>query len=450
MNIIVVGGGVVGYSLAEQLLHEKHTVTVIEKEPSIGEGMVEKMDLQVLISSGSSPQALEDAGIDKADMVIAVTPVDEINILVCSIARQYGVGQRIARLRSREFVSPDRKISLVDLGVTDFIFPEMVVVDAILQYIDTPGASHAVNFENGEILLRGYNITEKMAMAGKSLIELRQIMDDQVFLVAAVQRGGEGIIPPGDFVIEPGDRVFSLFPRQAISSFMNLVGGNNEVKRVIISGNNISTQELAMALEHKVPHVFVVSPDREHAEEMAAALSKAEVIHGDCTETDSLREAEIRRADFFIAASSEPDYNMLSALLARSEGVRETVAVSMEYQHDRLFHSLGIDHVINPRVIAAREIMQLISRGYIGGTTRLGPDIEAIRIEVMEGSRAIGVPLKNLWKKFRSGALIGIIIRGDKMIIPGGETTFEAGDHVITIAYNKIVSRVRNLFRVES
>jgi len=446
---VIVGGGVVGYSLAQQLLYEKHTISLIEPDPVVAESIAERMDLQVIVSSGSSPRALEDAGIEGADMLIAVTPIDEINILVCSIARQYEVPQRIARLRSREFLSEDRHVSLEDLGVTAFTYPEQAVVDSILQYIETPGASDAINFEEGNILLRGYTMEAGMPMVGKSLIEIRSMIGTGVFLVAAVYRNGKGIIPPGDFIIEEGDKVFNLFTHNTIPAFMGLLNGNRTpVKRVIITGNNLSSLELATTLQEKVASVIFVDPDRAHGEEMAAQLSKAEVVHGDCTTAETLREVDINRADFFIASSNEADYNMLAALLARNSGAREVAAVSTEMHHDQLFQQIGIDHVINPRVTAAKDIMRLISRGHFGTVVQLGDgEIEAVRVEVPTDSKAVGVPLKKIWKKVRSGALIGIIHRNNKMIIPDGETIFEPNDHVISIAYTKFVSQIQKLFK---
>jgi trk system potassium uptake protein TrkA len=451
MRIVIVGGGVVGYSLAQQLLYEKHTISLVEPDPKVAADIAAKMDLQVISASGSSPSALEDAGIQGADMVIAVTPVDEINVLVCSIARQYDVLQRIARLRSREFLSPDRLVNLKDLGVTNYIFPEHVVVDAILQYIETPGASDAVNFEDGNILMRGYRVRPDMPMAGKSLIELRQMMQPEMFLVAAVLRDDKGIIPEGEFVVKEGDKVFGLFPHQAISSFMELIGESRAIpRRVVLTGNNLSTTELAAAIQDRIPSVMYVDPDLEHAEKMAAKLDKVEVIHGDCTELDTLNELDMDKTDFFVASSKEADYNMLSALLAKSEGAREVIAVSTEYRHDKLFHSIGIDHVINPRVTAAREIMQIISLGHMSSVVRLGDaEIEAVRLTVPEKSEIAGMPLKKVWRKLRRGALIGIIIRGDRMIIPDGEAVIEPEDHVITIAYTKFLPSIRKLFKAK-
>ncbi len=449
MRIVIVGGGVVGYSLAQQLLYEKHTISMIEPDPKVADAIAAKLDLQVISASGSSPSALEEAGIQGADMVIAVTPIDEINILVCSVARQYDVLQRIARLRSREFLSPDSHVSLKDLGVTDFIFPEQVVVDAILQYIETPGASDAVNFEDGQILMRGYRVNPDMPMAGKSMIELRSMMQPEMFLVAAVLRGDKAVIPHGDFVIEEGDKVYGLFARQAIPNFMDMVNqSRGGVRRIVLTGNNLSTRELAAVIHDRIPSVTYVDPDLEHAEKIAAELDKIVVIHGDCTELDTLNELDMDRTDFFIASSNEADYNMLSALLAKSEGAREVTAVSTEYRHDKIFHSIGIDHVINPRMTAAREIMQIINRGHIGSVVRLGDaEVEAVRLTVPQKSEITGMPLKKVGKKLRRGALIGMIIRGDRMIIPDGDSIFEPDDHVISIAYTKFLPSIRKLFK---
>jgi trk system potassium uptake protein TrkA len=288
-----------------------------------------------------------------------------------------------------------------------------------------------------------------MPMEGKSLIELRAMMQPEMFLVAAVLRDNKGIIPHGEFVVEEGDKVYGLFPRQAIGPFLRLVDKSPEsVKRVVLTGNNLSTLELASAIQGKAPSVTYVDPDLSHAEGVAAKLDDVAVIHGDCTETDTLQEVDIRKTDFFVASSDEADYNMLSALLAKSEGAREAVAVSTEYRHDKLFHSIGIDHVINPRITAAREIMQIISRGHMSSVVRLGDaEIEAIRIIVPENSDVAGMPLKKVWKKLRRGALIGMILRNERMIIPDGESTIEPNDHVITIAYTKFLPAIRKLFK---
>ncbi|MCP4570217.1 MAG: Trk system potassium transporter TrkA [FCB group bacterium] len=451
MRIVIVGGGVVGYSLAQQLLYEKHSISMIEPDSKVADGIAEKLDLQVIVASGSSPSALEDAGIEGADMVIAVTPVDEINLVVCSIARQYEVPQRIARLRGREFLSPDRHVSLEAIGVTSFIFPEKVMVDSILQYVETPGASDAVNFEDGNILLRGYRITKGMPMVGKSLVDIRAMFESEMFLVAAVMRGDKGIIPPGDFVIEEGDKVYGLFPKTAVPAFMSLVNGEHaQARRVVIAGDNLSSMELAASIQDRISKVIYVDPDLARAEEVAVKLDKVEVIHGDCTELDTLKEIDINRVDFFIASSNEADYNMLSALLAKSEGAREVIAVSTEFHHDQLFHSIGIDHVINPRVTAADEIMQIISRGHFGSVVRLGDaEIEALRLTVPEKSDITDLPLKKVWKKLRKGALIGIINRGDTMIIPDGESIFEPDDIVIIIAYTKFIPQIQKLFKAK-
>jgi trk system potassium uptake protein TrkA len=223
------------------------------------------------------------------------------------------------------------------------------------------------------------------------------------------------------------------------------------VKRVVLTGNNLSTRELAAAIQGTIPSVTLIDPELSDAEKVASELNNVDVLHGDCTVADTLSEADISRADFFVASSNEADYNMLSALLAKTQGARETIAVSTDFQHDMLFHSIGIDHVINPRITAAREIMQIISRGYIGSMVRLAEaEIEAVRYTVPESAEAVGMPLKKVWKKLRSGALIGIIIRDDRMQIPDGDSVIQPEDHVIIVAYTRSLPAVRRLFKKRS
>jgi trk system potassium uptake protein TrkA len=176
MRILIVGGGIVGNSLAEYLLNEKHNLALVEIDPELCMAVSEKLDMQVINGSGSSPAVLKEAGIENADMILAVTPSNEINMVACSIAAQYGVSRRIARLRGHEFVSEKSMIDLNKMGITSVIHPEKVLIDQIMQYVDTPHAIQAANFEEGKILMRGYKIDEKMPIAGKSMREIPLIL----------------------------------------------------------------------------------------------------------------------------------------------------------------------------------------------------------------------------------------------------------------------------------
>jgi len=448
MKIIIVGGGIVGYSLAEHLEKGRHEISLIEINSQTCQDISERLDIRIISGNGSSPRLLEEAGIQSADMVLAVSPNDELNILVCAIARQYGVVTRIARIRSNEFRSEDASIDIGQMGVTLVIDPESVVVDSITQYVETPGATDASNFQNGNVLMRGYTVTENMPIVNRTLKDIRKDNRDHPMLFIAAIREGRALIPDGDYEIKAGDDIFGIFPRSSLDNFLGLfTKTRKDVDNVIISGDSLTAILLADSLQEFVPNVILVDPDADHARHAADRLNNVEVIHGDCTDSTILNEVYVRNAKFFIGVARETDFNIMSALLAKAEGAREVIAVSTETHHDRLFTSIGIDHLIHPRLAIAREILEAINRGEIGRLAKIrDKDIEAIRITAAEKSPITGRPLRHVRSKIQKGSIIGTIIRGDEMIIPDGNTIIEPGDQMIVITYTKNVSRVKKLF----
>lgn len=448
MRIVIVGGGVVGYSLAEHLVREKHHLSLVEKDSELCRSISEKLDLQILNGSGSSPSILIEAGLKEADMVLGVTPNDEVNMIVCGIAAQYDVERRIARLRNGEFARENLVIDLERMGITHVIHPEEVLVDHILQFVETPHAVESANFESGRILLRGYRVRNDMEIAGKTPSEIRAQIAPEVVLFAAVVRNGEGMIPDGDTRFQAGDIVYTLFPHESLECFLELVGVEHKRSRkIIVTGSSYSTIQLARALDKTDHKVVLVDPSAEHAEKAAEQLDSVEVIHGDATQHDLLREINVESASFFIAASDEADYNMLSALLAKAEGAHEVITTTTEWQYDNLFQSIGIDHVLNPRLTTAREILEIISSGHMGAAVKLSQtDIEAVRFDVKPGAVIEGESLSKMSRKLK-GALVGIIIRDKRMILPSGDTVIEDGDHVIMIGFQKRRAAISKLFK---
>lgn len=449
MKIVIVGGGVVGYSLAEQLRREYHDISLIEKDPSIAQNVGERLDVKTVCGNGSSPRVLEEAGIRGAEMVLAVTPIDELNIVVCEIARQCGVEARIARIRSHEFRGGDASIDITRMGVTLVIDPEQVVVDSIMHFVETPGASDAINFQHGNVLMRGYRVKEDMPLVNKKLKDIRQEIKEHPMLFIAAIRENRAIIPDGDFEVHPGDEIYGIFPRVSKEAYMGLFNrSSREAANVIVTGESLTALQLTQALEKVVKKVVLVDPVGAHARFAAKQLKHAEIIHGDCTDSAILNEIYVRNADFFIAVSKETEYNVMSALLAKAEGAREVVAIAAEIKHDRLFSSIGIDHVIHPRLAIAREILEAINRGQLGRVVKIRDlDVEALRITAEENSPISGKPLQHVRSKIQRGSIIGAVLRNDDMIIPDGSTIIEPGDQMIVITYTKHVSRLKKLFK---
>ena len=452
MRIVIVGGGVVGYGLAGKLLKEKHHLSLVEMDSKLCEDLSEKLDMQIINGSGTSPALLKEAGIEGADMVLAVTPNDEVNMVVCALAAQYHVKQRIARLRSQEYVAGSELVDLDKIGITSVIHPEKVMVDQILQYIESPHAVESANFSEGRVYMRGYRIRENMELVGKTLIEIRQEIAPETVLFAAIVRKGVGMIPDGKTRIEPNDIVYALFPEQSLEMFLKLVGiERKKSRKIIMTGNSYAADQLAQALDKTDHKVTFVDPDIEHAKSVAGLYDNLEVIHGDATNEDLLRELNVNAASFFISVANWSDYNILSTLLAKAEGAHEVIALSTETRHDRLFNNIGIDHVINPRLIAVRAIFDIISRGHIGAAVELSHiDIEVVRFIVDPESDIAGLKIKRVAKKLKSAAIIGVIVRDNQMILPDGETEVQASDEVIVITHHKNLPAISKLFKSRS
>lgn len=444
MNIIVVGAGLVGTSLAEQLQSQGHNITVIESNPSRASSVEEKLDVRIVHGSGSNPHDLEEAGLDVADMLIAATPVDEVNLIACMIARQYEVPHRIARIRNADFARLQPEL----FGITQVIFPEDNTLAAVLNIIETPHAIDAQDFARRSVLLRSYLITERMPLANRPLAELRSDPSGQRLLVVAIIRDGSVLIPRGDSVILPGDKPLFVFPRDALESFLTLVGVDPSAKRkAIVFGNTLTAINIALALKNELDSVVFVDPSIEHGNIAAAKLHGIDVLHGSGDDVDVLREANVRYADFFIAASEFNDENVLSCLLAKSEGAREVIAVVNDDQHSELFLSIGIDHIINPRQLTASGILNSILPGYVSTDLHIQKsDIDVLRLSVTDSAAVAHRALKDSWKRVLGVSIVGAVLRAGEMIIPTGSTVLLPGDTVIVFTRAAGIRKVRKLF----
>jgi len=453
VNIVIVGAGDVGYSLAEHLSRQGHHTAVIERSTTICNEINSRLDVITINDNGSSPQVLEQAGIKDADMLIAVTPYDETNLIACNFAMQYGVPQRIARIRSLKLSDdPNSPISFTALGVTQVIEPELEVVDNIIRYVELPGVSEAENIQMGNVYLRGYHITDEMPIAGKTLIETNELTKSSHILIVLIIREGKAILPKGTEVILPGDEIIAIMQNDSLPDFRELINQPaGKLKKIVISGDSLEAIELARKMVDFADRVILVDPDEAHAQLAAATLPDVEVLFGDCTNVEMLQEVRVRNLPFFIAAGNDPEDNIMSCLLAKAEGAERVIAVSNNRRHNKLFLSLGIDHVINPNSITTQTIMRNVIKLPIASLLLLkSVNVQVTKFIIGPKSAVIDTPIKHLGNRIKRSIIIGSILRGDMLIIPSGETVFQEDDEVLTLSHPDDTREVGKLFKSES
>ncbi len=446
MKIVIVGAGAVGFNLAKQLSKEGHDISVVERDMELVRRIAEKLDVFVVSGSASSPSVLQEAGIKKADLVLAVTNSDEINMVVCMLSHSYNVKTKIARLRNPEFSGDLAVLHQNGFHIDHVVNPETITINSILNIIGTPGAIYVADFTEGDILLRGFNVPADAPIAGKRLSELKEAESSDSFLIVAIQRSEEMVIPTGETKLMPHDNIFVLVARGALPYFLPMVNRRaDEVEKVILYGVNRASLELAKKLEEQKVGITIIEPDREKTQQAATVLDKTIVLQGSALDIDLLKEASIDIADFFVAMSENEQSNILSSLLAKRLGTKKAIVLAVDPAFVPIINSLGMDIVINPRLITVGSILQHIRRGRTLSVVKFqNSEAEAMELIAEENSKIVNKPLRDI--SFPPGSILGSIVRDGMMQIPTGSTVVYPGESVIVFALPNAIEKVQSLF----
>lgn len=446
MQIMIVGCGKLGASLAVQLVAEGHRVTVVDRSEAVIEQISNAQDVIGYVGNGAVFSVLEEAGAKDADLLLAMTMNDEINLLSCLIAHKIGTKHTIARVRDPEYANNMYRIS-EDLGLSMTVNPDRQAAEEIARVLRFPAATHVELFARGHVELVTCKLPEKSAINGIPLYELPQKLGVKV-LICAVERDGEFTIPSGDFALKGGDVLYVTgAPREVAKALRKAGVIANPIRSVIIGGGGRISYYLAQELVGSSISVKIIEYGKDAARNIAELLPGAVVINGDVTDHDLMQEEGIERADAFVGLTGLDEGNVLSALYAKRHGVGKVIAKVNNDGLERLVKETALDSVISPKRVATNVILRYVrareasaDHGRIRGLYKIADgSIEVLEFNASdENGNLLNIPLKDL--KTKKHLLIACLVRKGKAIIPGGADSIQAGDIVLVVTRQRRIS----------
>lgn len=451
MRVIICGAGQVGYSIASYLSRENNDVTVIDHNPEMIARVNMDLDANGIVGSASSPEVLNAAGASSADMVVAVTHQDEVNMVACQVAHSlFNVPKKIARLRQQVYRDPSwaNLFSREHMPIDVIITPEVEVAKAVEMRLSVPGTTTVTPMGNGNIYLCGVLCEHDCPIINTPLKQLKELFPHMQVNVVAIIRNGTPFIPDGNDQMLMGDEVLFVAEKSQLKRI--LAGFGHEEKDahsvVIVGGGNIGAG-LVHSIKKTYPEVRlkVIESNHERALKLSQELDNVLILNGSGLDRQVLEEANIPDTDAMIAVTDDDETNLLSSLLARQYGCQRVIPLVNKDCYNTLIGSLGIGAVVSPKAITVSTIMRHVRRGRVKAVHNLlGNFAEILEIEASESLRIINVPLKELSLPY--GILICAILRDEEVIIPRGESKIKANDHVIMLAIQGKASLVEKLF----
>jgi trk system potassium uptake protein TrkA len=452
MKIIILGAGQVGASVAANLASEANDITVVDEDAVILQDLQDRLDIRTVIGYASHPDILLQAGAEDADMIIAVTRNDEINMVACQVAYTlFHTPTKIARVRSVEYLRHARLFAQEALPVDVLISPEQLVTDYIQRLIENPGALQVLDFAEGKVQLVAVHAYHGGPLVGHELRDLKEHMPGIDARVASIFRQGKQITPEGDTIIEVDDEVFFIAARKHIRDVMGeLRKKDKPVKRVILAGGGNIGARLAAAIEGR-KQVKIIEHNEKRARLLSETLDKTIVLLGDAADEELLLEENIENTDVFCALTNDEEANILSAMLAKRLGARKVMSLINRASYVNLVQSGSIDVAISPQQATIGSLLTHVRRGDVVMVHSLrrgaAEAIEAVAHGDHKSSRVVGRAVDEI--RLPSGTTIGAIVRGDEVVIAHHDTVIKTDDHVILfMSDKKCIQEVERLFQV--
>jgi len=448
MKIIIAGAGDVGFHLAKLLSYESQDTYVIDFDGEKLDYINNHLDVITKKGDATSIKLLKEIGIDTADLLIAVTDSQNTNFTISVIGKSLGVKKTIARIDNSEFLN-ECEVDFKQFGLDFMISPQELAANEIKMLLDQSSFNDTVAFESGVFNIMGTPLTYQSPILNLTVKEATERFSDIDFVTIAIKRQGisQTIIPRGDTTYQLDDQVYFCVPNYSMQDLYPIIGKKQiNIKNVMILGGSSIGQKTAHNLCKNNFKVKLIEQNREKAELLAEQLNDTLVIHGDGRDLELLEEENIRETDAFIAVTGNTETNIMSCLVAKSKGVKKTVALVENMDYIDISQTIGIQSLINKKLIAASNIFRHIRKGAVLALANLhNIDAEVFEYEVQKGAKVTAKPIKDL--RFPREAVFGGIIRDEKAIMPSGDIQITTGDKVIIFCLPEIISTVERLFK---
>lgn len=445
MRIIIAGAGDIGFHLARLLSHEQQDIVLIDTDTEVLHYAATHLDVSTLYGDSASIKVLEQAEVSKASLFLAMTTSEKNNLVSCILAKKMGARQTVARVSNQEYLTTNQRESFSELGIDSLICPTQLAAQEVIRLVDQTTLTDLFDFEEGKLTLAGILIDSSSPIVNFTIGEIEG-RSGQVFRPIALQRGEKTIIPRSDTIIHRKDHLYFLTPREQITEVLQLVGKNPvKVRNVMIIGGTEIGLKTAQLLENKY-NVVIIEKNKNTCKHLAGSLSKTLVVKGDPSNIELLKEEGLEKMDAFIALTPNSETNIITSLLAEDIGVEKTIALVDNVDYTHISQNIGVDTLINKKLIAANNVFRFVRKGKIEAIASLhGVDAEVIEFVVQKDNRLTKYPIRKL--HFPDEAVVAGVIRGVDSIFPTGNTILEKGDKVIVLSQHKAIPVVEKLFR---
>ena len=452
MNIIILGAGQVGSSVAESLVSEANDITVVDLDAEKLKLLQDRLDLRTLVGNASHPSILEQAGIKDADMLLAVTQSDEVNMVACKLAASlYNTPTKIARIRAADYLAHPDIFSAENFCVDFSICPEQILTEYIRKLIEFPESLQVLEFADGKVSLVAVRAFEGGPLVGQPLSFMHMHMPNVDARVAAIFRQDRSIMPQGNTVIQAGDEVFFIAATENIRTILKeLRRMDKPAKRVMIMGGGNIGRRLALSLE-KEYQVKIIEHNKKSCERLASELERTLVLHGDCTDENLLQSENVADVDVFCALTNDDENNIMSSLLAKNGGARKVISLINRSAYVGLLQGGKIDIALSPAQVTIGSLLAYVRHGDVAAVHSLrhgaAEALELVAHGDRQSSKVVGRRIDEI--DLPEGATIGAMVRNGVVIMAHHDRLIETNDHVILFVMNKkIIRKVEKLFQI--